>query len=352
VPRLLALSIALFSAGVSSATEDPVVVASNDETDLAFEIMLSEVLVIGAEDGSESPVLGRVFGIAVDSQDDIYVLDNGFQRIQRYNKEGILKQTIGHAGEGPGEFEYPTAIDVDVRDEVHVADRGKIVVFDSDGNLKREIHHELAGVGLIRAIAISDEGDTYVSCTDIFEQKVIHRLSDTGKVTLSFCDTYGVGQEVDARVEATYAGGYIDLDSSGAVYYTQMTPYEIRRFTPQGQLQLRSTRETAFAPPPEVRRAGEGMAFGPLTGSFSVVVVNDDQILNTLKKPASETQPSETVIDLFDAQGRILASKRLRKDLTVRCADASGHVYGFDQTEVPRIVKYRLEIAKRLEGKR
>jgi hypothetical protein len=66
---------------------------------------LEEDLIIGRED-DENYMFYRVKNIEVDNQGNIYVLDAGSHRVQKYDKDGNYLLTIGKRGQGPGEFEF------------------------------------------------------------------------------------------------------------------------------------------------------------------------------------------------------------------------------------------------------
>ncbi len=122
--------------------EDGVKVIKNPREPLYGEIAfeLGEDLSIGRED-DENYMFYRGVRIAVDSEENIFVLDSGNCRIQKYDKTGNYLQTIGRKGEGPGEFEDPAVIYLDSADEIFVYDsrRRNINLFEKNGDFKRVI---------------------------------------------------------------------------------------------------------------------------------------------------------------------------------------------------------------------
>jgi len=60
--------------------------------------------------------------IAMDSSGNIYILDSGNQRIQKFTPEGKYLATIGRKGQGPGEFNYPSSLDIDGQGNLYVLD--------------------------------------------------------------------------------------------------------------------------------------------------------------------------------------------------------------------------------------
>ncbi len=72
-------------------------------------------------------------GIAVDAEGErIYVLDELGPRLLVFSLDGTLAGEVGRAGEGPGEFEMPSAVDVDHLGVVRVVDGGRSLVLSWD----------------------------------------------------------------------------------------------------------------------------------------------------------------------------------------------------------------------------
>jgi hypothetical protein len=83
-----------------------------------------------------------VTGIALDSEQNIYVLDSGNHRIQKFDEEGQYLLTIGRKGEGPGEFMRLSSVYIDDKDTIYLSDRRRIQIFDIEGVYKDSITFE------------------------------------------------------------------------------------------------------------------------------------------------------------------------------------------------------------------
>lgn len=171
--RTKTVSVLLFvyvlTASLSAQTQNPqwhglvedgggVKVVVNPDVPLYGEISLDleEDLVIGNED-DENYMFYQVSSIAVDSIGNIYVLERGNCRIQKFNKEGRYLQTIGRKGQGPGEFEEPMRIIVDNDYRIYVEDyRRRIVqVLDRGG----EFIHSIQSNDLLLTMGFLDNGN-------------------------------------------------------------------------------------------------------------------------------------------------------------------------------------------------
>jgi sugar lactone lactonase YvrE len=60
--------------------------------------------------------------LAVDGTGDIYILDTGNHRIQKFGPDGAFKASLGRKGQGPGEFYYPSWLAVDRQGYLYVSD--------------------------------------------------------------------------------------------------------------------------------------------------------------------------------------------------------------------------------------
>ena len=89
--------------------------------------------------GSGSGQFNQPFGVAVDSLDNVYVTDTGNDRVQKFDRNGVFITSWGSTGQGDGQFGSPRAIAVlitggDLSDSVYVADAdSRIQMFGPGG---------------------------------------------------------------------------------------------------------------------------------------------------------------------------------------------------------------------------
>jgi hypothetical protein len=107
--------------------------------EMALEI--EENLTVGNEEDPNYQFY-RVAGIALDSQSNLYVLDSGNNRVQKFDDEGNYLLSIGREGQGPGEFERISSVFIDDKDTIYVSDQRRIQIFSSAGEYQESITFE------------------------------------------------------------------------------------------------------------------------------------------------------------------------------------------------------------------
>lgn len=73
------------------------------------------------QENDDNYQLFRPTDVGVDGDGNVYILDSGNNRIQKYTLDGKYLQTIGREGEGPGEFKLPQRIQVEDNGNIYVA---------------------------------------------------------------------------------------------------------------------------------------------------------------------------------------------------------------------------------------
>jgi hypothetical protein len=85
----------------------------------------------------------QVTDMTWDSDDNIYISDGYINsRVAKYDKDGNWRGSWGEPGDGPGQFNTLHAIVSDHQNHIYVADRGnrRVQVFDTEGKLLQTIH--------------------------------------------------------------------------------------------------------------------------------------------------------------------------------------------------------------------
>ncbi len=138
---------------------------------LVADAELGFVARLDAKGGTRAPIgrgaLKRPTGLAFDAAAGrMYVADTYAHDIKVFDADGKRLATIGHRGEGDGEFNFPTHLAF-ARGELYVTDslNSRVQVFGSDGILHRKLGERGLYVGnLVRpkGVAVDAEGNVYV----------------------------------------------------------------------------------------------------------------------------------------------------------------------------------------------
>jgi DNA-binding beta-propeller fold protein YncE len=151
---------------------------------LIVDSELHHVVVCGLQGEFISKFGGRGHGpgefnfpthIAVDGREQIYVTDSLNYRVQVFTADGHFVRAFGSAGDGPGHFSRPKGVAVDSAGHVYVVDAvfSNVQIFDGQGRLLLDFGEGGAGPGqfwLPNAIAINARNDIFVA--DAYNRRV------------------------------------------------------------------------------------------------------------------------------------------------------------------------------------
>ncbi len=104
-------------------------------------VKLEEELTIGAVEGAAETMFADVSGVAVSEGGRIFVLDAKECHIQVFDGQGNFLNSIGRKGQGPGETQNPSSIQVTPQSEIMVRDlQGDLILFYSlEGEFLRDV---------------------------------------------------------------------------------------------------------------------------------------------------------------------------------------------------------------------
>ena len=106
--------------------------------------------------------------MAIDSDDNIFVVDAGNNRVQKFNLNGKYISKFGSEGSADGEFNNPWGIALDGEGHIYIADwrNDRIQKFTADGKWEASIGSSGSGVGQLNrpnGLAVDSDGDIYVA---------------------------------------------------------------------------------------------------------------------------------------------------------------------------------------------
>jgi DNA-binding beta-propeller fold protein YncE len=117
--------------------------------------------------GSEDGAFNRPSGMAIDPQDVLYIVDSCNHRVQTFTQDGTFLSTWGSFGSAPGQFNAPWGITLDQQGYVYVADHKNhrvqkftpdgefLIQFGSYGTGKRQLNRPTD-------VTVDPDGDVYI----------------------------------------------------------------------------------------------------------------------------------------------------------------------------------------------
>lgn len=187
-------------------TEKGIEAISNPMLPLYGEILLDlhKEWAIGENDEEGNLLYGSV-EIDFDTNDNIYILDKGNCRIQKYDHIGKYIKTIEkRRGQAPGELNNPIGIRLDAKGNIYIIEYNRINIFDNEGNFlnTRPIKEMLFDYWLARENKIFGK---IVSFTTKGRMSEIISIDMNGKRDLTVASfLYPIGSIYKGAVIGTY----------------------------------------------------------------------------------------------------------------------------------------------------
>jgi sugar lactone lactonase YvrE len=254
-------------------TEDGIRLVHNEKTGKwgkQPQISLEYVKNIGDLESEDQNVLFYMpSDIALDKEGNVYVLDSGNHRIQKFDPDGNFLATFGRRGQGPGDFQYPQSIDIDPDGILYVSDSGnqKIQIIKPDGSLAEEIKMTDEAPGIIKirnGEMIMGQGSSIYSFgmgrmdQDQELPMLIKVLNKKAEVLKEFCEQKNYKDFLVNRLGNRYQ---FALDKTGNIYVSFLYQNRIEKYSPEGNLVWRADRPLNYdvsTPKTKGERTGSG----------------------------------------------------------------------------------------------
>jgi sugar lactone lactonase YvrE len=194
-------------------------------------------------------------GIALDSQGNLYILDTGNHRVQKFGPDGRYLASFGRQGQGPGDFAYPDSIDIDGEDLVWVSDPNnqRIQVFTPAGAVRRTIGFVKERVGKIcrtkSGLVMAGESGIFFGGPEMEEKeqplpKLFKKLDLDGKVSGEYGEPFDFEHPLVNQTgnQVTFA-----VDENDCVYLAYPYQNRIEKYSPEGKLLWRADRKLDYS---------------------------------------------------------------------------------------------------------
>ena len=169
------------------------------------------VQVWGSSGQGEGQLSGPA-GIALDENEDLYIVDSRNHRVQKYTRDGKFISQWGSLGSGEGELDSPWGMDIDNQGYIYVADHKnhRAQKFTPDGQFVAKFGSYGNGPGQLTRptdVTVDLEGDVYVC--DWVNDRVVSYDADGRYITTFIGDAQQLArwhqQTVDANADVIKA---------------------------------------------------------------------------------------------------------------------------------------------------
>ncbi|HQH60411.1 MAG TPA: 6-bladed beta-propeller [Candidatus Saccharicenans sp.] len=201
------------------------------------KLILTKEITIGKlqEGGSIFNGLG---GAEVTSDGRIIALDSKDKKIKIFDAAGQKLKEFGQEGQGPGEWTSPIVLQLISDREIMVSDAGnrKLVYLDLEGKMLKEVSYAKK----LAMMKIIDAGGQYVGCEMGMEGNSI--AYTIAKYDAEFNQLFKIETLLmPVPVSGTKINPFdiiydFCLDNRGNIIYSSKSGYEIKYYTPTGQL--------------------------------------------------------------------------------------------------------------------
>jgi hypothetical protein len=180
--------------------------------------------------GSAEGQFNNPTGVATNSVNEVFVVDSGNNRVERFSETGEFLGQFGGAGSGAGQFSSPAGIAIDHNNFIYVADQGngRVEQFGPTGTFNAQFGTPGTGVGqLTQPTGVAVDGKGNVIVADAARNRIV-KFDGTGKVLTEWGSPgSGPGQFNGPRGVAT--------DEAGEVYVADSGNIRIQKFGPNGE---------------------------------------------------------------------------------------------------------------------
>ncbi len=215
--------------GIAVDSEDNIYVVDSGNSQIKKFDSTGKFLLLWGSSGTGYGQFKNPTGIFAD-QKYIYVADTGNARIQKFDKNGNFVYSWGTFGDEPGMFRTPVALAGSKLGDLFVSDSGqnKILIFDSNGQYKDEIRSLLTAAAKFTAtnyVTFDSKNNFYVIVSN--DNRVL-QFSDIG----TFIKSFGTSGEREGQFNKPSA---IAIDSRGNLYVTDTDNHRVQKFDSRGK---------------------------------------------------------------------------------------------------------------------
>jgi len=305
------------------------------------ELTLKEDLSIGVESDDERYMFAEIGAVALDEEENIYVLDWKDSRIKKFDKNGsFLKEREIQKGSGPEEASYITGMAVTEKGKIFAHDRNtsKILVLDEEFEFQHSFTIEF------RTVNILHYSEDKFLALGLNDERIFHIFNKEGELLESFGEPFAIPSEYNQ-----YEGMSLiklprkaDRTRDGKIFLLNIHKYEIRVYK-DNKLHHLITHESDFFQPFKIlktRSDEEGYQMIRMRFPFVTVLEHKNRLYVNIM---SWEEDSPHQLDIFENE-KCVAS--LKTFALASAIDKKGRLYAVEQEDFPRVIRYSVELSR------
>jgi len=267
------------------------VAGANDPAgaDITLAPALEDVYTVGAMEGEDWEIFGRIRSVDFDENGNLHILDSQADRVVVVGPDGDFVRTVGKPGEGPGEFSSLRDLVVHRDGSYAVLTFGSIHLFDTDGEFTGTVPADMATGMPVRAQGLPD--GRLVS-SNVLRMNMLGSGGSVGIVTSE--EPEGRAIEVfsleEGMSELRYTAWKLPEEASedGAISVTGSST--------AASISMRMSPPKAFVPGLHVGVLADGrIAVVDSVGYRVKLVGMDGSVTGTLERPIAPTLVTEAI---------------------------------------------------------
>jgi len=306
--------------------KDGVVIVKNPKEPLYenVEFDIVQDLKIGQPNGKPEYMFSQITSLEVDAKGNIYAAESKENHIRVFDEKGVHLRTVGRPGQGPGEFTFPRHVHVNPAGEIMATDEASrsVKVFSPDGTYLRQ--------SLLKTFYPMEMdyggGDVFYVMDFCMEPLGFQLFRLDSRIEESMQLAVWAMPMPDPKRASIFDPimSFAVMPDDRLLYGCPTERYEIQVFSPEGRLERRILKD--WDPRPVTAREHEAvinarrerypsdqiqLEFPKFHPAYRVVKSDDSgQIMVHVysEYAADPSQKVESLFDIFDTEGRYLAS--------------------------------------------
>lgn len=265
------------------------------------------------------------YGLAVDASDNLFVVDSGNNRVQKFNSAGVYQSKFGTAGTSNGQFATPRGIAINGSGDMWVVDSGneRVQKFNSAGTYQSQFgalgtgNGQFANTGAVY-VALDSGGNLYV--TDYINERV-QKFNSAGTYQSQ------VGSAGTGSGQFTELLGVV-VDAAGNIFTTEYgNPGRVQKFNSS----LTYLGEFAATQARQITKDASGFLWltddynNQVKKFYSGVGQTDDVVVYVADNEIEESATVAATLSPTGDHAGVWLTNTLNPDLAVRCADDADH---------------------------